>query len=106
MIEQLVDAQPGRRGRARDLQHLADPIDDRKRRRVAVLDDAQQDGALAVFMDDVLLHRPSVVHLADILQKHCGSARVSDRNVVEVVDRHGHRVGAHGVLGVPDLGEA
>ncbi len=56
-------------------------------------------------MDDVLLHRPAVMHLADILQEYSRSVGVSDRNIVEVVDGGGHRIGAHRVLSVPDLGE-
>jgi len=35
-------------------------------RGIAVLDNAQQDSAPAVVEDDVLLHGPAVVHLADI----------------------------------------
>ena len=105
MIEQLVDAQPGRRGRAGDLEDLADSVDDRDGRGIAVLEDAQQHGAPAVVADDVLLHRPAVVHLADILEEHRLPVGVFDRNVIEVGDGHGHRIGAHRVLRVADLGE-
>ena len=105
LIEQLVDAQSGRRGSAGGLEDLADSVDDRNGRGVAVLEDAQQDGAPAVVADDVLLHRPAVVHLADILEEHRLPVGVFDRNVVEVGDAHGHRIGAHRVLRVADLGE-
>ncbi len=105
LIEQLVDAQPGRRRRAGDLQDLADPVDDRDGRGIAVLDDAQQHGAPAVVADDVLLHRPAVVHLADVLQEYRLPVDVFDRNVVEVGDGRRHRIGAHRVLRIADLGE-
>ena len=86
-------------------QDFADSVDDRDGRGIAVLDDAQQDGAPAVLADDVLLHRPAVVHLADILDEDRLPVDVLDRNVVEVLDGRGHRIGAHRVLRVADLGE-
>src|SRR5246127_4377503 len=45
LIDQLVDSQPGRCGLARDLKRLANPVDNGKRRGVAVLDDTQEDRA-------------------------------------------------------------
>ena len=69
LVEQLVDLQAGGRRGAQRRQGLAHAVDDRERRGVAVLDDAQQHGAPAVLAHDVLLHRPAVVHLADILQE-------------------------------------
>ena len=56
-------------------------------------------------MDYVLLHRPAVVHLADILQEHRLPVHVFDWNVVEIIDAHRHRIGAHRVLGIADFGE-
>ena len=56
-------------------------------------------------MDDVLLHRPAVVDLADILQEHRLPVHVFDWNIVEIRDAHRHRIGAHRVLGIADLGE-
>ena len=105
MIEQLGDGQPGRRRLTRDLQDLADAVHDRDRRGIAVLDDAQQDRATPVLANDVLLNRPAVVHLPDILEKHCLPIDIFDRNVVEVGDGRRHRIGAHRVLRVADLGE-
>jgi hypothetical protein len=106
LIEQLVDAETGRRRRARGIKDLADPVDDRHRRGVAVFEHAQQHGTPAVVADDVLLHGPAVMHLADVLEEHRLPIDIFDRNVVEISDAHGHRVGAHRVLRVADLGEA
>ena len=90
---------------ALSLEDLADSVDHRDGRSVAFFEDAQQHGAPAVVADDVLLHRPAVVHLHDVLEQHCLSVGVFDWNVVEVGDAHGHRIGAHRVLGVADLHE-
>jgi hypothetical protein len=46
------------------------------------------------------------VHLTDILHKDGGAVGELDRNVVEIVDRGGHRIGADGKLGIADLGRA
>src|SRR5690242_540652 len=54
--------------------------------------------AAALVADDVLLHRPAIVHLADILQEHRLPVNVFDRNVIEVGDAQRHRIGAHRVL--------
>ncbi len=106
MIEQLIDAEPRRRRRTRDTQDIPDPVHDREGRSIPVLDDAQQDGAPAVFADDVLLHRPAIVHLADILQKNRCLIRKLDGDIVEVIDGLGHRIGENRVLSVADLGLA
>ena len=106
MIEQLIDAEPGRRRRARDTQDIPDPVHDRESRSIPIFDDAQQDGAPAVFPDDVLLHCRAIVHLSDVLQEDRCTIRKLDRNVVQVIDGRGHRIGANGVLSVADLGEA
>ena len=60
---------------ARIDERLLDRVDDFERRGVAVLDDAQQDRALAVRAHDVLLHQPAVVDLADVLHEHGGAVR-------------------------------
>src|SRR6202007_2847979 len=104
-IKKIDDGQPGRRRLTRDLQDLADAVHDRDRRGIAVLDDAHQDRATPVRANDVLLNRPAVVHLPDIPQKHCLPIDIFDRNVVEVDDGRRHRIGAHRVLRVADLGE-
>jgi hypothetical protein len=105
LIDELVDTQTGRRRRAGGLQDLADAFDDCDGRGIAVLEDAQQDGASAIVAHDVLLHRPAVVHLADVLEEHGLAIEVFDRNVVEIGDAHGHRIGAHRVLCIAELGE-
>ena len=61
--------------------------------------------APAVFPHDVLLHRPAVVRLADIPHEHGLPVDVFDRNIVELGDGRRHRIGAHRVLRVADLGE-
>ena len=106
LIEQLVDLQAGRRRLAGALEDLADPVDHRDGRSVAVLDDTQQDRAATVVADDVLLHCPAVVHLANILDEDRLPVDVFDWNVIEVLDGPGHRIGAHRILGVADLREA
>ena len=106
LIEQLLDLHAGRRRLARDHQGLLDRIDHCQRRRVAVLDDAEQHGAPAVGAHDILLHGVAVVHLADVLHEHGLPVDVFHRDVVEVGDFGRHRVGAHGELRVADLGQA
>ena len=106
LIEQLVDLEAGWRGGAGDRKRLAHAVDDVERRRIAVLDDAQQHRAPAVLAHDVLLHRRAVVNLADVLHEHRGAVDDLDRDVVEIVDARGRRVGAHGVLRVADLRRA
>ncbi len=64
LVEQLVDLEARRGGLADRLQGVLDGIDDLQRRGVAVLDDAEQDRALAVLAHDVLLDQPAVMHLA------------------------------------------
>ena len=85
------------------MQRLLDAVDDRERRGVAVLDDAEQDRALAVRAHDVLLHQRSVADLADVLQEDRGAVHDLDRNIVEVVDRRWRCVRPDVVLFVADL---
>ena len=91
---------------ARNLEGLPDAVDDIERRGVAVLDDAEQNRALAVLSHDVLLHRRAVADLADILHEDRCAVRNLDRDVVELVDVGGGGVGVDGVLRVADLGGA
>jgi hypothetical protein len=105
LIDQLVDVQPGRRRGAGGLEDLADPVDDRDGRGIAILENAQQDRALAFVVDDVLPDGPAIVHLADILEEHGLPVAVPDRNVVEVSDGPRHRIRAHRILCIADLGE-
>ena len=106
LVEQCLDAHAGGRGRTGNLKDLANAIDDGERRGAAILDDAHQHGAPAIFAHDVLLHQPAVVHLADVLHIHSLPVDILDRNIVEVGDGRRHRIGAHRVLRVADLGEA
>ncbi len=103
LIEQLVDREAGRRRRARGLQRRADRIDDRERRGISVLDDAEQHRAPPVLAHDVLLHQPAVVHLAHVLHEDGGAVHHLDRDVVEVVDAGRCGVGAHRILRIADL---
>ena len=50
-------------------QRPLDAVDDRKRRGIAVLDDAEQDRAAAILAHDILLYQRSVADLRDVLQK-------------------------------------
>ena len=103
LIEQLVDLESGRRGGADRLQRLLHAVDDRQRRGIAVLDDAEQDRAVAVLAHDVLLHQRSVADLRHVLQEDGGAVDELDRHHVEVVDRRRCRVGSYRILGVSDL---
>ena len=104
LVEQFLDHHAGRRRCARGDQRVLDRVDDGERRGVAVLDDAEQDRAAAVGSHHVLLHGVAVMHLTDVLDEDGGAVGELDRDVVEIVDRGRHRVGADGVLGVADLG--
>ena len=106
LVEQLVDLEARRGGLADRLQGVLDGVDDLQRRGVAVLDDAEQDRALAVLAHDILLHQPAVMHLADVLHEHRGAVHHLDRDVVQRVDRGGRGVGVHDILAVADLGGA
>ena len=103
LVEQLADLEAWRRRGASNLQHGAHPVDDIEGRSVAVLDDAEQNGALAILADDVLLHRRAVANLADVLDEDRRAVGELDGNIVELVDRARRGVGAHGVLRVGDL---
>src|SRR4029077_10107599 len=103
LIEQLTDLEPGRRRGASNLQHGPHSVDDIEGRSVAVLDDAEQDGTLAILADDVLLHRRTVANLADVLDEDSRAVGELDGNIVELVDRARRGIGAHGVLRVGDL---
>ena len=105
MIEQLVNAEPRGRGLTRDSQNLANPVDNGKRRGAAILDDAQEHRASAIFTHDVLLHCPAVVRLADVPYENGLAVGVCDWNIIEIGDGRRHRIGAHRVLRVADLGE-
>jgi hypothetical protein len=95
----------GRRGPRHD-ERLLHAIDDGQRRRVAVLDDAQQDRAATVRAHDVLLHGIAVVHLAHVLYEYSGAVHKFDRYVVEIFDGAGNGVGADTELGVAYLRRA
>src|SRR5258708_4174524 len=103
LVEQLVDLEPGRRGGADCLQRLLHAVDDRQRRSVAVLDDAEQNRPAAILAHDVLLHQRSVTDLRHVLQKDGGAVGELDRHHVEVVDRRRCRVGSHRILCASDL---
>ena len=103
LVEQLADLEAWRGRGAGNLQHGAYPVDHIEGRSVAVLDDAEQNGALAILPDDVLLHRRAVANLADVLDEDRRAVGELDRNIVELVDRARRGVGAHGVLRVGDL---
>jgi hypothetical protein len=106
LVEQLLDRHARGRGGTRGDERVLHRIDDGERGGIAVLDDGEQHRAVAVGAHHVLLHRVAVMHLADVLDEHGGTARILDRDVVEIVDGGRNRVGAHGELGVADLGEA
>jgi len=53
-----------------------------------------------------MLQQPQpVVHLPDILGNTVGPLVVLDRNVIEIGDANGHRIGPQRVLSIADLGE-
>jgi hypothetical protein len=82
------------------------PFHDGQRRSVAVLDDAQQNGPFAVLAHDILLHCRGIPDLPDVLQKDGCAIGELDRDVVESLDRRGHRIGEDRVLLLADLGQA
>ena len=103
LIEQRLDFHAARRCGSRGLQRLLDRVDDRERRGVAVLDDAEQNRLAPFRANDVLLDQPAVVNLAHILDEHRRVVDELDRDVVEIVDRRRKRVGPHRVLLVSQL---
>ena len=106
MIEEFIDLKAGWCCFPRNhesLLHLPDDVDCRG---IPVLDDAEQDGAAAVFPDDVLLHQIAVADVTHVLQENRGAAREFDRNIVEIIDRRRRRIRPDAVLFVADLRRA
>ena len=106
LIEQLADVQPGGSRGARSIKRRLHAPHHVERRGIAVLDHGQQNGAQAVLAHDVLLHGIGIAHLADILHEHRGPVGKFQRDVVQVGDGGGDRVGFDGVLLVADLRRA
>src|ERR1700720_2575842 len=75
-----------------------DRVDDAQCRSVAVLDYAEPAPSPAVLPHSVLLPQPAVVNLADILYEYGCAVHDLDRNIVEIVDGRGRRVGRNRIL--------
>src|SRR5437868_6468276 len=86
LVEQLLDLESWRGRCPGNIEGLTHAIDDVERRRIAVLDHAQEDGAAPVRANDVLLHRPAIMHLTDVFDENGGSIYDLERNVVQVGD--------------------
>ncbi len=72
-------------------------------RGVAVLDDGQENRALAFGTHDILLHRPAVADMRDIGEVDSRAADLLDRQAVQVGDRRRKAVDLHDELLVAHL---
>ena len=104
LVEELADVETGRCRCPRHIERRLHPLHHVESGSVAVLDHGQQHGAQTVFAHDVLLHGIGIAHLADILDIDGRAVRIFERDVVEIADRSGDRVGVDRVLLVADLG--
>src|SRR5271154_280906 len=75
-----------------------DRVDDTQCRSVTVLDYAEENRSPTVLSHDVLLYQPAVVNLADVLYEYGCPVRHLDRNIVEIIDGRGGRVGLNRIL--------
>src|SRR5271156_5500430 len=75
-----------------------DRVDNTQCRSVTVLDYTEQNRSPTVLPHDVLLHQPAVVNLADVLYEYGCPVHDLDRNIVEIVDGRGRRVGLNRIL--------
>ena len=84
LIADRLDFELVRQGGLDDAQHLLDAADDVERRRRAVLEDTQQNRAIAVDVDDVGLHGAAAMHVRHIVHVHHGAAHALDRKIREI----------------------
>ena len=70
LIEQFIDFEAGGAASRAVLQHIAHPVYDVERGRIAVLDDAEQDRARCRPRGQCSAAPPSLANSADILEEH------------------------------------